>query len=126
MRQRVFSRSIKIFVSFPLVSSFSHEIVVIFVVFERQIYTADDGLIDVDIFADERINKIVSFVQSNGIVYYLLKFEGVLILPATSSHEVNKLSDSSLVKYHIFTCLVLEKFIVIFPLILKLFNLLFC
>jgi hypothetical protein len=84
--------------TFPFFSSFPHKVVIVLVVLKGEIDAADDGLIDIDILADKRVHEVVSLVQSDSIVDDFFEFEGILILTPSSSHEVNKLRYSSLVK----------------------------
>ena len=84
--------------AFPFFCRLPHEVVVILVVLEREVDATDDGLINIDIFADKRVHKVISFVQGYSIVNNFFEFEGIFVLTPSSPHEVNKLRNSSLVK----------------------------
>jgi hypothetical protein len=78
---------------FPFRGHFEHEILIVLIVLERKVESANNDLNFTKILNDERIDKIVSFKEDYCVVNDLLKFERVLsrMFLLTLPHEFYKL-----------------------------------
>ena len=90
------------------VSQLAQEVIPVFVKFKGEVGAADHGLDVGDIFADERIDQVVPFEESNCVVDIFLEFEGILMLFFPSAHEIDELADIPLDEEEVAACRVLE------------------